>query len=128
MIHEFRLYKLHPGKLAAFKERFEQVSVPLFEQMGIRLLGFWEIGRFRETEPQVSGGGVFLPAQGAHFGQDQIAYLVAFDSIEQRDAAWSAWVQDERWLEAKRLSEADGPLVADESCHLLSPTTFSPLE
>ena len=128
MIHEFRIYKLHPGRLEAFKHRFEQVSVPLFAARGIRLLGFWEIGKLKDHEPQVCAGGVFQPATGCEFGRDDVAYLVAFDSIEQRDAAWAAWVKDPEWLEAKKTSEADGPIVAEEICYLLSATEFSPMK
>ncbi len=127
MIYEYRTYQLHPGRLAAFLERFEKVSVPLFKERGIKLIAFWQIGKFKESKPQVCDGGVFLPAMGSAFGQDQIAYLVAFDTIEQRDAAWRAWVQNPQWIEAKRRSEADGPIVADETCVLLSPAAFSPL-
>ena len=125
MIQEFRIYKLHPGKLKAFKRRFREVSVPRFKLHGIRLRGFWEIGKFCEQTPQVSAGGVVLPAFGAEFGQDDVAYLVEFDSVEERDAAWQAWVLDPEWLEAKRASEADGPLVAEESCFLLSPVSYA---
>ena len=104
MIYEFRTYKLHPGRLAAFLERFEKVTVPLFKERGIKLIALWEIGKFKETKAQVRDGGVFLPAMGTAFGRDEIAYLVAFDTMEQRDAAWQAWVQDPEWIEAKQRS------------------------
>ena len=53
--------------------------------------------------------------------------MVSFDSLEQRDAAWRAFVVDPEWLRLRAASEADGPLVADESTYLLSPSAFSPM-
>ena len=122
MIEEFRIYELHPGKLAAFKARFNKYAKMMFERYGITLLGFWEIGEFpREAKPQVSKGGIVKPAMGSRFGRDRIAYLVRFDSLEQRDAAWQAFVNDEEWLKRRAESEADGPIVAGEEAFLLAP-------
>ena len=121
MIEEFRVYELHPGKLQAFKERFEKYSKPIFARHGIELLGFWEVGEYpKDGKPHVSKGGIVKPAVGSKFGKDKVAYLVRFKSLKQRDAAWQAFVVDEEWLARRAESEADGPMVASEHSTLLS--------
>jgi hypothetical protein len=129
MIYEFRIYKLHPGKLSAFKKRFSEISVRLFKKFGIRFCGFWEIAKLPEgVVPKTSKGGIVREAKGAQFGQDEIAYLVAFDSIEQRDKAWLEWIDDKEWQKLKAETEAEGPLVLGESYFLLKPAEFSPIK
>ena len=129
MIHEFRIYKLHPGKRQAFLERFSKLTLPFFEKHGIRFLGFWEIGEVpAASQPQASPGGVFRPAEGASFDQEQIAYLVAFPDVTARDRAWAAFVADEGWRRTKAETEQEGPLVAEEDYFLLRTTIFSPLQ
>jgi hypothetical protein len=123
MIEEFRVYELHEGKLEAFKARFQKYSKPLLARHGIELLGFWEVGEFPpDARPQVSKGGIFKPAVGSQFGKDRVAYLVRFDSLQQRDAAWQSFVIDEEWLRRRAESEINGPLVVSEESFLLTPT------
>ncbi|NIA07897.1 MAG: hypothetical protein GWP14_09760 [Actinobacteria bacterium] len=122
MIEEFRVYELYPGKLEAFKERFEKYSKPIFARHGIELLGFWEVGEYpKDAKPQVSEGGTVKPAVGSKFGIDRFAYMVRFKSLEQRDAAWQAFVKDDEWLARRAESEVDGALVASEHTTLLLP-------
>jgi hypothetical protein len=128
-IFEFRTYKLHPGKLEAFKKRFAEGSVPFFAKHGIKLHSFFEIGSVpTDAVEERSAGGIVLPIVGTRFGKDQVAYVVSFDSAEQRDAAWRAFVVDPDWLELRRLSELDGPLVADETTIVLTPGESSPMQ
>ena len=128
-IYEFRTYKLHPGKLEAFKKRFAEGSVPFFAKHGITLHGFFEIGKVpADAVEERSAGGIVLPIVGTRFGQDQVAYMVSFDSAEQRDAAWRAFVVDPEWLELRGASEVDGPLVADETTIVLTPGEASPMQ
>ena len=127
MIYEFRIYQLHPGKLEAFKQRFEKVTLPFFAKHGIRFTGFWECGELPEgTQTQVVPGGTFTATVGSTFGHDEIAYLVVFESLAQRDEAWSAFVNDEEWIAFRGAEEAQAPLVVEESFRLLQPTDFSP--
>jgi len=121
MISEFRIYTLHPGRLGAFKKRFLNVTLCVFEKHGIQFRGFWEIGIFAEDSvPQVSPGGIVREARGARFDGDRVAYMVAFESIEQRDRAWLSFVADEDWRRIKAETEADGPIVKDETSFLLN--------
>jgi len=128
MVYEFRVYELHPQKLEAFKQRFKKVTLPLLAKHGIRLVAFWECGRLPEAaETQTVPGGTFTPTQEASFGHDEIAYLVSFESLEERDRAWQTFVNDEEWIAYRQAEEAAGSLVAEESFKLLLPTAFSPM-
>lgn len=127
-IYEFRTYRLHPGKLEAFKKRFAECSVPLFAKHGIRLHGFFEIGAVpADAVEERSAGGIVLPIVGTRFGQDHVAYIVSFDTAEQRDAAWRAFVVDPAWLALRSASEVGGPLVAEEKAIVLTPDRASPM-
>ena len=120
MISEFRIYTLHPGRLEAFKQRFLGKTLGFFEKHGIEFRGFWEIGAFPETAiPQVSAGGIVREARGASFDGDRVAYMVSFESLEQRDKAWLEFVADEDWRRIKSETEAQGPIVKDETSFLL---------
>ncbi len=120
MISEFRIYTLHPGRLEAFKMRFLGKTLGFFEKHGIEFSGFWEIGDFPvDAIPQRSAGGIVREAKGASFGGEKVAYMVSFDSLEQRDKAWLDFVADEDWQRIRTESEADGPIVKDETSFLL---------
>jgi len=128
MVYEFRVYQLHPGRLEAFKQRFKKVTLPMFAKHGVRLVAFGECARLPEgVETQIVPGGTFTPTAQATFGHDEIAYLVSFDSVEERDRAWQAFVNDEEWIAYRQKENAAGPLVAAERFTLVQPSDFSPI-
>ncbi len=127
MIYEMRIYTLNPGKITLFEKRFAEVSRPFFEKHGIRLLASWRIAKLPEAEEQVSSSGRFLPASGAQFDGEKIAYLVCFESVEARDRAWRAFVNDPAWGKALDAAEGKERCVKDEEFFLLEPMSFSPL-
>jgi hypothetical protein len=42
VLYEYRRYSIVPGKRAALSQRFEKVTVPIWEHHGIKAVGFWE--------------------------------------------------------------------------------------
>lgn len=44
MIHELRIYHALPGRLPDLMNRFEKVTIRLFEKHGIKQVGFWTVG------------------------------------------------------------------------------------
>ena len=104
MIHELKRYVAHEGKSDALVRRFQQVTMPIFERLGIRVVHCWTA----PAEP-----GVFY-------------YLVAFDSDAASERAWAAFGADAEWKAAKAASETSGPLLASQSTLRLAPTSFSP--
>ena len=129
-IYEFRTYKLHPGKLDAFKERFEHGSVPFFAKHGVTFHGFFEVGKVPEDAvTERSDGGIVLPAVGTQFGRDEVSYIVSFHSLEERDAIWRKFVADPEWHALREESEKEhGAIVADELTIVLTPGKCSPMQ
>lgn len=108
MIYELRVYEAMPGKLAALSARFENHTQYFFAKHGIRVVGFWTT--------------VIGPA-----AQD-FTYMLAYDSLADREQKWTAFSTDSEWLAIKRETEQDGPLWANIRNQLMAPTKFSPLQ
>ena len=105
MIYELRIYTCLPGRMPALLKRFETATLRLWEKHGIRQAGFWTT--------------MIGPAN------NDLTYLVAWDSLGDRQTRWSAFVNDPEWIAARDLSEADGLIVANVASSFLTPTSFS---
>jgi NIPSNAP len=105
MIYELRIYHAVPGRLSALVSRFQNKTLRLWEKHGIRQAGFWTtlIGQ-------------------SHL---QLTYMLAWDSLDEREKRWSAFVEDPEWIAVAAGSEKDGQLVQNISSELLMPTAFS---
>lgn len=105
MIHELRVYTCLPGKLPKLAERFERHTLKLWERHGIRQAGFWTT--------------LIGPSS------NDLTYLLAWESLAERQTRWGAFLADQEWIAARAESEKDGPLVANIASTLLQPTAFS---
>lgn len=107
MLYELRTYRAMPGKLPFLLQRFETRTLKIFERIGIRQVGFWTtvIGH-------------------SHL---QLVYLLAWESLEERERKWDAFSVDPEWLEVWKASESDGVLVENVDNQILRPTVFSGL-
>ena len=108
MIYELRIYTANPGKMGALQARFRDHTTKLFERHGITNVGYWM---------NTIGG-----------RSDELWYMLAFEDMGQRDAAWRAFAGDPEWQEARRKSEENGALVHHIENRIMSPTDFSPLK
>ena len=108
MIYELRTYRVVPGKMQALNDRFANITLPLFEKHGMKVIGFWEtaIGEATTTE---------------------LIYMLAFNDLGHYQKSWDAFVADPDWQEAKRKTEADGPLVELAGSKIIEPTDYSPM-
>src|SRR5215471_14027889 len=104
MIYELRVYHCLPGRLPALLKRFETVTVRLFERHGIRQLGFWTVAVGESNQ--------------------DLVYILRWDSLDEREKRLAAFQSDPEWIEARRKSEEDGPLVASITNSILTPTAF----
>jgi NIPSNAP protein len=43
MIHELRIYHCVPGRLPVLLNRFETITLAIWERFGIRQIGFWTV-------------------------------------------------------------------------------------
>ena len=105
MIHELRVYRVVTGRMPAMLARFEKTTLALFEKHGIRQAGFWTT----------------LVGESNH----DLTYLIAWESLAEREAKWNAFAADPEWIAKRTESERDGPIVESVRNSLLSPTSFS---
>ena len=105
MIYELRIYHAVPGRLPALLVRFQNRTLPMWERLGIRQAGFWTtlIGESNQ----------------------RITYMLAWDSLAERDMRWRAFLADPEWLATVAETEKDGQLVHNISNEMLMPTAFS---
>jgi hypothetical protein len=105
LIYELRVYRCVPNRMPALLKRFETATLRIWEKHGIRQAGFWTtmIGESNQD----------------------LTYLLAWESLAEREKKWSAFVSDPEWLAARDASEMDGPIVATLSSSILQPTSFS---
>jgi hypothetical protein len=105
MIYEMRIYRCLPGRLPALLKRFETVTLKLWEKQGIRQAGFFTtlIGESNQ----------------------ELTYMLAWESLAEREKKWTAFQADPDWLAARAQSEADGQIIGNIVSQLLVPTAFS---
>jgi hypothetical protein len=105
MIYEYRVYRCLPGRLPNLLKRFENHTTKIWEKHGIKPAGFWTV----------------LIGDGNH----DLHYFLTWESLGDRDKKWAAFQADPAWISARTESEKDGPIVANITSSLLSPTAFS---
>ena len=60
--------------------------------------------------------------------RSELTYMLAWESLADRETRWTAFQNDPAWHEARDDSERDGPIVASISNQILTPTSFSALK
>jgi hypothetical protein len=105
MIYELRVYKCVPGRLPALLNRFANTTLKLWDKHGIKQAGFWTtlVGKSNQ----------------------ELYYLLAWESLADRDKKWNAFQADPEWLAKRAETEKDGPIVANVANQLLTPAAFS---
>jgi hypothetical protein len=105
MIYELRVYHCVPGRMPALLNRFQNITLGLWQKHGVRQAGFW------------------TTAIGE--SNNDLTYMLAWESLAERDQRWTAFVNDPEWQAARAETEKDGPIVASISNSILQPTAFS---
>jgi hypothetical protein len=105
MIYEIRVYRSLPGRLPALLKRFDTITLKLWEKHGIRQAGF------------------FTTLVGE--SNQELTYLLAWESLAEREKKWAAFQSDPEWISARAQTEADGQIVGNIVNQLLVPTAFS---
>ena len=105
MLYELRVYECPPGRLPDLLKRFDTITLKLWEKHGIKQAGFWTtvIGESNQT----------------------LYYLLAWESLADREQKWARFAADPDWLAARAQTEANGAIVANVSNAILAPTSFS---
>ncbi len=105
MVYEHRTYIIPEGRMPDILNRFETTTFGLFERHGIEVVGFW-----------------------TRTDANELVYLCRFESEDAMAQAWDAFRADPEWVEARKRTEANGPIVDDVVSHTLVPTAFSPMQ
>jgi hypothetical protein len=108
MIYELRVYSCIPGRLPALLKRFESQTVDLWKKHEIRPVGFWTV---------LVGD-----------GNNDLHYLLAWDSLAEREQKWAKFQADPAWQAARSDSEKDGPIIGNIKSAFLQPTSFSAMK
>ena len=108
MIYESRVYRCVPGRLPALLKRFETLTLKIFETHGIRPVGF------------------FTTVVGE--SNQELTYLLAWESLAEREQKWTRFLADPEWIAGRTKSEEGGPIVANIASQLLAPTSFSAMK
>ena len=108
MIYETRVYRCLPGRLPALIKRFETITLKLWDKHGIKQAGFWTtlVGE----------------------SNMELYYLLAWESLTDREKKWGAFATDPEWLAARAKTEEDGQIVGNIVNQLLVPTAFSAMK
>lgn len=105
MLYELRVYHCVPGRLPALLKRFDTITLKLWEKHGIRQAGFWTVAIGDSNQ--------------------DLYYLLAWESLADREKKWGAFQADPEWIEKRAETERDGAIVASVSNSILQPTSFS---
>lgn len=108
MLYEMRVYHCIPGRLPALHKRFQEATLKLWKKHGIRQVGF------------------FTDLVGD--SNQKVTYLLAWESLAEREKKWNAFQSDPAWIAARAASEADGPILARAENSILQPTAYSKLK
>ncbi|GAY07100.1 NIPSNAP family protein [Pseudonocardia sp. N23] len=105
MIYEIREYTTVPGRMPTLVKRFNDVTKAQFAKHGMEcvFLSLTTVGDNTNNE---------------------LVYVMKFDSLADMDAKWSAFLADPEWVEARAASEVDGPIVAKLHRRVLNPAPF----
>ena len=105
MIHELRVYHAVPGRLPDLLKRFETITLKIWEKHGICQAGFWTtvVGPSNQT----------------------LTYLLAWESIADRERKWAGFQADPEWIAARAETEKNGQIVSSIENSILQPTSFS---
>ena len=105
MIYELRIYSCIPGRLPNLLKRFETKTLDIWKRHGIRPVGFWTV---------LVGD-----------GNNDLHYMLAWESLAEREQKWNTFQADPERHTARDESEKDGMIIAHIKSAFLRPTTFS---
>ena len=108
MIYELRTYHAMPGRMPDLNRRFAEITMDFFKKHNIQVVGFWT---------NELGG-----------SSDQLLYILAYDSLADREKKWAGFFTDKERLAKFAETEKNGPLVARLTAQILKPTVYSPMQ
>ena len=107
---DLRIYSVLPGKLEAFRNRWRDFAVPIYERHGLHSLGWW-VAEKKDAD-----------------GNDQFVVLLAGESLGAIQKSIAAFHQDPEWQRVEKKTEQDGKLRNTVEAFKLKPVDFSLLQ
>lgn len=107
MIYEYRRYVAEAGRLGALIDRMNDHTAGFFERHGVRLVGAW---------------------QAVVGNTNELHYILAWASFEEREERWTAFSSDPEWLAVLGATDAKGKLRDYCVNELWKPIACSPLQ
>ncbi|OBZ17688.1 NIPSNAP family protein [Bacillus sp. FJAT-26390] len=104
MLYELRIYDVNPGKMKVIQDRFKDHVIQLFMNHGMKITHFWE---------------------DADDANNRLYYVVEHANMETRNLNYNRFRNDPEWMEVKRISELDGPLVNKQESIFMKIQRFS---
>ena len=108
-VFEMRTYTTAAGRLDALHARFRDHTNKIFVKHGMQLVGYWT-----PTDEETSS--------------NTLIYILAYPSMEARQASWKGFRDDPDWKKAFAESKADGPIVTKVDSRFMTPTDYSPIK
>ncbi|HXT38449.1 MAG TPA: NIPSNAP family protein [Candidatus Angelobacter sp.] len=109
-VFDLRIYSVPLGKLEAFRNRWRDHAVPIYERHGLHSIGWWVAER-QDTN-----------------GHDQFVVLLAGESVEAIQKTIAAFHQDAEWQRVEKDTEREGRLRSSVTAYKLTPVDFSTLK
>jgi hypothetical protein len=108
MLYEYRRYEVSPGRKPDLDARFANLTLPLWERHGVRPVGMFDVEVGTMT--------------------NELHYLLAWESLAEREQALPSFLADPEWVAGRAESEAAGPLTMRVHNQIWRPTPYSPLQ
>ena len=106
---DLRIYSVLPGKLDAFRNRWRDFAVPIYERHGLNSVGWW-VAEKKDAE-----------------GHDQFVCLLVGESVEAIQKSIAEFHKDAEWQRVERETEKDGKLRSGVAAFKTTPADFSAL-
>jgi hypothetical protein len=109
-VFEMRTYYTYEGRLPALNKRFREHTCDLFKKHGMENIGYW------------------TPVDEKDGKKNKLVYILAYPSLEAREASWKAFGADPEWKKVREASEVDGKIVEKVESVFLNPTDYSTIK
>ena len=104
MIYELRIYEAAPGRLGDLNRRFADITLNIWERLGIPPIGFWTT--------------LVGPSNNA------LHYILEWEDMADRHVKWTRFMTDTEWIARKAETERDGVIVTRVENLILAPTEY----
>ncbi|MED1792108.1 NIPSNAP family protein [Brevibacillus nitrificans] len=103
MLYELRIYDVVPGRMQALLDRFQNDAISIFERHGMKVTNFWV---------------------DADESKNRLYYVLEHPNLEIRNQNYDRFRNDPEWIEIRRVTEIEGPLVAKQESIFMKNASF----